>query len=366
MSLIGDIAIGSVQAMLTVARGPLPADQSVGQAAAAAHTAARAWLKIRVVASLSGGGVSGFVSCAFLKHTAAEGMVFDAVAGVSSGAIVAGFYAWNPHISSGTTVPRGIERLLELRRAMIGAMSPGVMSLRPFKWWIESVTGATALSSTTIPAYLAHTRIPTGVPGIASTGTLGEAMTAAGTFPGMYAPVDYEGSAMSDGAFSQVLVQPNKLRSLGYDFVFGVNAFPRGLPITGRPWLIRTAFDTMVAICQPWRRTRDFQASIQTMYARVADNDAGFVGQWPGTLHGDDRSCEYHWIADPREFESAQFDQMNTLVDQASTFASAKLVGPNSPLQTYKALIWWRLLGLFGGTPPAKPAPVVVYEGPCT
>lgn len=366
MSMIGDIAIGSVQAAFTVLRGPLPADQSVGQAAAAALTAARAILKIRVVASLSGGGVSGFVGCAFLQHTAKEGLKFDAVAGVSSGAIVAGFYAWNPHVFPSSPVPRGIERLLELRRAMIGAMSPGVMSLRPFKWWIESVTGATALSSTTIPAYLAHTRIPTGLPGLGSSGTLGEAMTAAGTFPGMYAPVDYEGSAMSDGAFSQVLVQPQKLRSLGYDFVFGVNAFPRGLPITGQNWLIRTAFDTMVAICQPFRRSRDFQSSIQTMYARVADNDAGFIGQWPGTLYGNNRSCEYHWIADPREFESVQFDKMNTLVNEATTFAAANLVGTNSPRQAYTELIWWRIAGIFGGSPPPKPAPVVVYAGPCT
>ena len=366
MSFIGDLTIGSLQAAITVIRGPLAADQSVGQAAAATVTAARAWLKVRVVVTLSGGGVSGFVGCAFLKHTSSENLHFDAAAGVSSGAIVAGFHAWNPNSPSLGAPPAGIARLLALRRPMIGAMSPGICSLRPFKWWVESVTGATALSSTTIPAYLAHTRIPSGLPGIASTGTLGEAMTAAGTFPGMYAPVDYEGSAMSDGAFSQVLVQPRNLRALGYDFVFALNAFPRGLPITGRNWLVRTTFDTLVALCQPWRRTRDFQSSIQTMYARVADSDAGFVGQWPGALVGDERSCEYHWIADPREFESVEFDEMNELVEQASVFATIHLINANSPAKTYKNLVIWRVMTLIFGVPIPKPAPVVVYEGPCT
>lgn len=366
MSLVGDILIGGIVAAGTIVRGPRPSDQSVGQAAAASRLAARALLKTRLAVSLSGGGAAGFVGVAFLQHCSDEGLEFDAAAGISSGALVAGFYAWNPNKVGSSTSPHGLTRLLELRRAMVGAMSPGFVSLRPFRWWVEAVTGATALSSTTIPAYLGHTRLPTGLPGLATTGTLGVGVTAAGTFPGMYAPVNYQGSAVSDGAFTQVLMQPDRLRTLGYDFVFGLNAFPRGMPITGRSWWEQTIYDTLVRFCQPVRRQRDFQCSIQTMYGRVADNDAGFSGQFPGTLAGDDRSCEYHWIADPREYEATDFDEIGPLVDEARTFAAANLTGPNSPRERYKKLVLWRILTILGFPPTPKPAPLVVYAGPST
>jgi len=352
MGLLTDLVIGSVHAVRDIVRGPDPVDRSPAlSAAAAGRAAARMMTNTRIGVSFSGGGAWGFAAMAFAERMLADKVEIDAVAGVSSGALVAGFLAWRPEPLGGTR-PEGFNRLRAMRRAQLGALAPGALSLRPMRRWIESVTGATTLVGTPIPAYLGFTNVDDGAARIATQPcTLGEAMSASGAFPGVLGPVNFQGKAVADGAFGQVLVFPETLRQQGCAFVYSVNAFPRALT----PGRLHPVYDLLVRICQPLRRTRDLQSAVMAMYGRVADEDAGFQPNHPGIPTGSAAWCsDYHWIAEPRDFETTDFHRLPEIADASLVRANAVLNGPTSPGAVTNALVYaW-----FTGAP--KPNPVVV------
>ena len=159
---------------------------------------------------LAGGGSFGAIQVGMMHALAARGVTADMVVGSSVGALNGAYYA-------GTPTLEGVKKLAKiwrgLRREDVFPVS--AKTLLSFLWrrdFLISHDGVRKLiddhlpfrnlEDATMPVHIVTTNIVTGGSVVLSDGPAAEAIIASTSIPGAFAPVEYKGLYLADGAIS--------------------------------------------------------------------------------------------------------------------------------------------------------------------
>lgn len=158
----------------------------------------------------AGGGSFGAIQVGMMQALAARGVTADMVVGSSVGALNGAYYAGAPTLD-------GVKKLAKiwrgLRRQDVFPVS--VKTLLSFLWrrdFLISHDGVRRLiddhlpfrnlEDATMPVHIVTTNIVTGGSVVLSDGPAAEAIVASTAIPGAFAPVEYKGLYLADGAIS--------------------------------------------------------------------------------------------------------------------------------------------------------------------
>lgn len=158
----------------------------------------------------AGGGSFGAIQVGMMQALAARGVTADMVVGSSVGALNGAYYAGAPTLE-------GVKKLAKiwrgLRRQDVFPVS--VKTLLSFLWrrdFLISHDGVRRLiddhlpfrnlEDATMPVHIVTTNIVTGGSVVLSDGPAAEAIVASTAIPGAFAPVEYKGLYLADGAIS--------------------------------------------------------------------------------------------------------------------------------------------------------------------
>ena len=131
---------GSVGAAWTVVKGPDPADKTeLSTHYAAEFARISRWMnKESIAVSLAGGGAYGLGHIGLLRRLQETGLPVDTVAGVSSGAVVAGMFTWRQD-SVGPGKPSGLDELEKRHRQTLPIVLAAIVSMKPLERWLEAI-----------------------------------------------------------------------------------------------------------------------------------------------------------------------------------------------------------------------------------
>ncbi len=334
--------VGAAGAAWTMLQGPDPADATDPTMAslAALDRAVRMANGEAVAVSLAGGGAWGLGHIGLLEHLDDKGLPCDFVAGVSSGSIVAAFHVWR------TTAAAGLDELRKRNNQALPVAMTCVLSMRPLRRWVTSVTGGT-LDTESEAGFLAfHTKVLDGEAARTTGHPLGEGVVASSSMPPLFAPWNYQNQPVIDGVFSHNLPPEEEIWAAGAGFFVTSNVIPQGpsggsltsfvFPPNLPPWGIRRRIrDVMYGAFHLLRNTSDF-ATMGTDLKFDAD------------LH-----C----------WSPFDFDALVAIADRGKAQATSELSGAADPAWAYHA--WMNangtptgvLLGPPGPPPPTIPSP---------
>ena len=335
--------VGATKATITIAGGPDPADATPNHLSLIATLGQIGrWNNGETVAvSLAGGGAWGLGGIGLIRRCKEQGLPIDYVAGVSSGALVAAMYAWRS-----SAVTDGLDVLEEREEQIFPLLWACFLSMKPMLRWIEAVTGATEVHQTEARLLAFHTMVMDGAYHEATTGTVGEAATAASIFAPIFAPYDYESEAVLDGAFAYNLPPRTALWASGGSFFVTSNPIPEKAhphpPLQGaiRQWLVEH-----VGLA---RRARDLTYGVMHLFHRVTEDCS--------------QDSDLHFDANLVCWGPSNFDEMKPIADRALAQARRELSHKNDPWWAYHN--WMYIngtvtgvgLGPAGSPPPLGPA----------
>lgn len=341
---------GAAKAADTIRKGPAAADKTPAGAALAAEMARIVrWTNGESVGvSLSGGGAWGMGHIGLLRRLRESGLPVDYVAGVSSGSIVAGMFAWRPKT---TLSGDGLDEIEAHEREALPMMASCIVSLVPLRRWIEALTGGTNVGETAGRFLAFHATVMDGGYVEAASGSIGLAMTASSAFAPLFAPMDYGGDAILDGGYLANLPPCTAVWASGSQFFVTSNVIPthpgKHPPVKSavRQWLVE---HVRVA-----RRVRDFSYGVMHLFHRVSDLDT--------------EGTDLHFEADLHCWGVAEFDQMKAIAERALHQAREHLSGQRDPSWAY--WLWMYTQGTTTGTllgpPPPPPAPLPAAPVAC-
>jgi NTE family protein len=175
--------------------------------------------------ALGGGTARGLAHVGVLKVLEAHGRAPDALAGTSSGAIVAAMWALG---ASALEIEHQV-RQLDLAELWRQALDPGLFSAslikgRRLQAWLDRkyFYGAT-FADLRRPLAVACTDVGTGDLVVLRSGSLARAVVASCALPGYFAPVHDDGRVLVDGGFVEA-VPFAALQGLGVARMLGVHA----------------------------------------------------------------------------------------------------------------------------------------------
>jgi NTE family protein len=158
----------------------------------------------------AGGGSFGAIQVGMMQALAARGVTADMVVGSSVGALNGAYYAGAPTLDGVKTLA-GIWR--GLRQKDVFPVS--LRTLLSFLWrrdflishdgirkLIDDHLPYRNLEEATMPVHIVTTNIVTGGSVVLSEGPAAEAIVASTAIPGAFAPVEYKGLYLADGAIS--------------------------------------------------------------------------------------------------------------------------------------------------------------------
>ncbi|WP_396266990.1 patatin-like phospholipase family protein [Ideonella sp.] len=232
--------------------------------AADVAAATQAHTRPRIGLVLSGGGARGFAHIGVLKALERQGIVIDAIAGTSMGAIVGGLYAsgmsadeierellwvnWNllfaPRVSRQQLSQRRKEEDFEIATAVeLGFRDgefrapQGTVSSRGLETLLRRYTlpvrAVQHFDQLPIPYRAVATDMETGDAVILDKGDLATAMRSSMSVPGVFPPIEVDGRVLGDGGLVNNL-PVDVVRAMGVDVVIAVNI---GTPLSGRDTL---------------------------------------------------------------------------------------------------------------------------------
>ena len=169
----------------------------------------------RVGLALGGGAARGLAHLGVLKVLMEERIPIDFIAGVSVGSVVAAAFA------SGLSIDQLIEQAKSVTWKHLGRWS---LSLRGFNSndrmadWLESILPVRTFEELKIPLRVLATDLRTGRPVVLERGPLFPAIQASCAIPGLYVPVELNGSLLVDGYLTCSL-PVQQVREMGADVV---------------------------------------------------------------------------------------------------------------------------------------------------
>lgn len=162
---------------------------------------------------LSGGGSLGAVQVGMLKALAAHGIAPDLLVGTSAGALNS---AW---VASHGMSPGSLEELtsvwsrlrrrdvfpIDARQALRGVLgqSTAIANNSKLRQLIGNYAPIDRLEDAAIPAHLVAADLLTGASVLLSRGSLVDAALASAALPGVFPPVEWEGSYLVDGGVAR-------------------------------------------------------------------------------------------------------------------------------------------------------------------
>ncbi|MDO3720636.1 patatin-like phospholipase family protein [Marinobacter sp. chi1] len=173
----------------------------------------------RIGLALGGGAARGIAHIGVLKAFEEEQIPIHCIAGTSSGALVASYYAFGRPIDSilsiGSTLNLSKITKFTLERG-------GLFSTKPIREMILRDLGDCRIEDAHIPLAICATDIETGEQLIFRKGNLADAVCASMAVPGLYVPVEIDGRTLVDGGLVEnVPISP--LASMGAGITVAVD-----------------------------------------------------------------------------------------------------------------------------------------------
>jgi predicted acylesterase/phospholipase RssA len=206
---------------------------------------ARALTGRRVGAALGGAGAWGYASAVLLDELVARGVPIDIVGGASSGALLGAYYCVGGR--------EGIARLVA-RGPLIGRLMPLMgLSSAPAAAFLDADLGGAVLEALEVPLLPVVTNLTRMRPELVTAGSVGRAVCASVSAPGVFAPTRVDGEVLVDGAVTDN-VPAALVESQGADLLIASNPLPassrgdapRWLGPLGRAIDFTTAFELLL------------------------------------------------------------------------------------------------------------------------
>ena len=172
---------------------------------------------LRVGVALGGGAARGLAHLGVLKALDRERISISALSGVSVGSVVAAGYA------AGLPLDELMRHASKVSWKDLGSFSlsfRGMQSTDRMGEWLARVLPVRTFEELRIPLRLVATDLRTGAARVFDSGDLFTAIRASCAIPGLYVPVELNGSLLADGYLS-CAVPTRQLRDAGMDVVIG-------------------------------------------------------------------------------------------------------------------------------------------------
>lgn len=178
--------------------------------------------KVSIGLALSGGGLKGLAHAGVLQFLHEQNIEIDILSGTSVGSIVGCLYAFG---KKPTEIADFLKSVKLFSWNHFAFLKPGLLDAEKFIFYLDEVFGETQLVDLSKEVYVSATDINTGKLKIFNRNTkVKEAIAASSAFPGVFSPVNVEGSLYCDGG---VLNNFPVNTILGRcDFLIGVNLDP--------------------------------------------------------------------------------------------------------------------------------------------
>ena len=181
--------------------------------------------RVKIGLALSSGAARGWAHVGVLAVLERENIPVDMIAGTSSGAIIAAFYARWQSATQIKELASTVDRKKVASLTDLTLPRTGFFEGRKIKDWLKSLIGDAEFADLQIPFACVATDIQTGEEVVIKEGSVVEALRASFSVPGILSIVKWRGKYLVDGA----LVNPvpvNVLKDMGADFVIAVNVIP--------------------------------------------------------------------------------------------------------------------------------------------
>ena len=178
--------------------------------------------------ALGGGFARGLAHIGVLKVLVENQIPIDALSGVSAGAIAAAAFA------GGRSIEEMIEKSRHIRWRQFARWTfprMGFASNQRLETMLREILPCSNFECLRIPVAIVATDLSTGEAVVFRDGDLLRALRASSTFPGLFAPVEYEGRWLVDGALAASV----PVAALGYFNVNKVVAVHLNGPLRPRP-----------------------------------------------------------------------------------------------------------------------------------
>lgn len=153
-------------------------------------------MKYKIGLVLSGGALKGIAHIGVIKAMQELGIEADVVAGTSAGAIVGSMYAVGLSIDQMKAVFQDVS-MFDL--STYTWKKPGIINPLKFFDDVEGVLGSSTFEELKKPLYVVATDILRAESVVFSEGPLKEPIMGSAAFPGVFAPVEYNGTLYADG-----------------------------------------------------------------------------------------------------------------------------------------------------------------------
>ena len=184
--------------------------------------------------ALGGGAARGLSHIGVLKVLEEFGIFPDVVCGVSIGAVVGALYASRFSAKDIEKTALGLNWAKIVSMADITMFSDGFVRGKRVMSLINEVLGSRTFSELHCGFACGTTDIVSGEEIVLTEGSLADAVRASYSIPGVFKPVYLNGRYLVDGGLKNV-VPVSICRTLGADYVIGVNVIPDPTSVMCRP-----------------------------------------------------------------------------------------------------------------------------------
>jgi NTE family protein len=210
---------------------------------------------IKIGLALSGGSTLGIAHVGVLKALYENDINIDYISGTSAGAIVASCFAFDMPIDEIVKVSMKLDWK---KISKFSYSKLGLNSNQPMAVLITDLLGDVKIQDSKIPLAIVATNIENYEKVVLTKGDLKNAIRASTCIPGFFAPVEFEGQLLVDGALSENLPL-SPLEKMGAEIKIGVN-------LSSNPHSIKpkNIIDVIINSYTTMSRHRDLNLSNQT------------------------------------------------------------------------------------------------------
>ncbi len=177
--------------------------------------------------ALGSGGTRGFAHIGVLKVLISEKIPIDYLAGSSSGAIIAAYFAVHGEIESFETLVLKMKKI-EFAQ-LIDFISPkkALIRGRKIQNFLDNLFMYSNFSQVKMPLKIVATDLRRGQEVILEKGNIAQAVLASGTLPGVFPPVSLGKKLLVDGGVTNP-TPVDVVRKMGADIILGVDLTMKG------------------------------------------------------------------------------------------------------------------------------------------
>jgi NTE family protein len=197
--------------------------------------------KPKIGIALGGGGARGASHVGILKALRGAEIDIDFIVGTSSGALAGACYALGMSFTDMEAIFMGYSKTKAIKKLMdIANPKRSLIKGKKIQKYLEELFNHKQFSDTKIPLYIIATNLADGSEVVLKDGSICEAIKATISVPGIFPPVEWNGTYLIDGG----VVNPtpvDKVKEFGADIIIGVDLIPkRKLDITEKPTVVTT------------------------------------------------------------------------------------------------------------------------------